>query len=149
MDTRSPAARRPARRAKVPEPRRPGGGDWPGYRQARPLGDVPRDVPDARAAWRRVLRGAGASLARDAVDRRLIADVRAGRGRIIDSQAQVGGWPDLRRGPAVRDRDGDGLPDAVERRFGGDPAVVDAGAGDRSGYPRLERLLEERLRDAP
>ncbi len=122
------------------------GGDWPGYRQAQPIGDVPRAVPDARAAWRRVLRGAGASLARDAVDRRIVADVRAGAGRIIDSQVDVGGWPDLRGGRVARDRDGDGIADDAERRLGGDPDRVDDGHTDAAGYTRLERFLEQRLR---
>ncbi len=42
-----------------------------------------------------VLGSAGARPAsRDAVDTRVIADVYAGTGRIIDTQAQVGGWPE-------------------------------------------------------
>jgi hypothetical protein len=43
----------------------------------------------------RLLDEAGASQPRDAVDTRVIADIRARRGRIIDSQADVGGWPAL------------------------------------------------------
>lgn len=42
-----------------------------------------------------VLRIAGASEPRDTVDRRVVADVRNRTGRIIDSQNDVGGWPDL------------------------------------------------------
>jgi len=42
-----------------------------------------------------VLTYAGATPAfRDSVDARVIADVRAGTGRVIDSQNDVGGWPD-------------------------------------------------------
>ncbi len=42
-----------------------------------------------------VIADAGATpWARDAVDRRIVADVIEGRGTIIDSQAQVGGYPD-------------------------------------------------------
>jgi len=33
---------------------------------------------------------------RDAVDQRIIKDVREGTGRIIDTQADVGGWPELK-----------------------------------------------------
>ena len=33
---------------------------------------------------------------RDAVDERIIKDVREGTGRIIDTQADVGGWPELK-----------------------------------------------------
>lgn len=35
---------------------------------------------------------------RDAVDERIIRDVREGTGRIIDTQADVGGWPELKGG---------------------------------------------------
>jgi pectate lyase len=48
---------------------------------------------DAKAA---VLAGAGATLPkRDAVDARVVADVDAGTGAIIDSPNDVGGYPDL------------------------------------------------------
>ncbi len=48
-----------------------------------------------------LLTGAGARpAARDAVDLRLVSDVHAGTGSIIDSQKQVGGWPVLE--PAAR-----------------------------------------------
>jgi pectate lyase len=63
---------------------------------------VPRafDAPPVRTssaaeALRDVLAGAGATLPRrDAVDARLVREVEQRSGRIIDSQAQVGGWPD-------------------------------------------------------
>ena len=41
------------------------------------------------------LASAGASAPRDAVDTRVIASVRNRGGKIIDSQEEVGGWPDL------------------------------------------------------
>jgi hypothetical protein len=47
---------------------------------------------------------AGASAPRDSVDRRIIADIRAGTGRIIDSQDDVGGWPDLALAAKREDR---------------------------------------------
>lgn len=122
------------------------GGDWPGYRQASPIGDVAERAEPAARAERRVLAGAGASFARDAVDRRVIEDLRAGRGRLIDSQDEVGGWPELRTGPALPDSDGDGMPDAWERRHGLDPLAVDDGRPDRDGFTALERYLEARLR---
>jgi hypothetical protein len=64
-----------------------------------PLG-APPDVASVRAdpaprGCERTLREAGASAPRDAVDRRVIAEVRARSGRIIDSQDEVGGWPGL------------------------------------------------------
>ena len=47
-----------------------------------------------------VLKGAGASLPRDRVDRRIVADVASRGGRIIDRETDVGGWPDLTEKPA-------------------------------------------------
>jgi rhamnogalacturonyl hydrolase YesR/pectate lyase len=81
---------------------------------------------DAAAAYERVLAGAGASHRRDAVDTRIISEVRTGtatytgsvngRPGIIDSQNDVGGWPELRGGKAPEDTDGDGMPDKWEKR---------------------------------
>ena len=49
----------------------------------------------AASAYKRVLAEAGASRARDAVDRRIVESVIRRSGRIIDSQSDVGGWPVL------------------------------------------------------
>lgn len=46
-----------------------------------------------------VLAHSGASQPRDAVDARVIADVAARSGRIIDTEEAVGGWPDLTKKP--------------------------------------------------
>jgi hypothetical protein len=52
------------------------------------------EVMSAHQALERVLACAGARPAeRDAVDRRIVAEVRGGTGRIIDSQDDVGGYP--------------------------------------------------------
>jgi hypothetical protein len=53
---------------------------------------------------------------RDALDARVVANVAACRGRVIDGVEEVGGWPDPSPSPAIRDRDGDGLPDDWEAR---------------------------------
>ncbi|HEY0131304.1 MAG TPA: pectate lyase, partial [Allosphingosinicella sp.] len=68
------------------------------YRLAGPLavGKVERDP--ALRAYERVLAGAGASRVRDAVDLRVVASVRSRGGGQIDSQADVGGWPELAAG---------------------------------------------------
>ena len=81
----------------------------------------------ASDAYASVLAYAGASLSRDDVDRRIVDEVRSGtapngnRG-IIDSQAQVGGWPGYTatqdQESALHDGDGDGIPDAVEEAWG-------------------------------
>ncbi len=57
---------------------------------------TPMSAEDALAD---VLANAGATLPRrDAVDARIVADVRNGTGGLIDDPADVGGWPDLAGG---------------------------------------------------
>ena len=79
----------------------------------------------AEVAYQKVLDYAGASLARDAVDQRIIHDVTTGTptflnggngssNGIIDTQTAVGGWPVLKTLPAPADSDNDGMPDAWE-----------------------------------
>lgn len=115
-----------------------------GYRLAQPVEVAPVAPDPAASAFARVLAGAGASKIRDAVDLRVVAGVRDRTGRQIDSQAEVGGWPALASGPAPRDSDKDGMPDAWERRHRLDPQVDDAnGDADRDGYTNLEQWLAD------
>jgi hypothetical protein len=52
----------------------------------------------AEAAAQLVVEQAGCNLRRDAEDRRILDDVGQGHyGRIMHSQADVGGWPELKR----------------------------------------------------
>ena len=93
-----------------------------------------------------VLFGAGARLpASDPIDRRVVAEVRAGTGRIIDTVAEVGGWEVLARwdaGAAPADGDGDGMPDAWERERGLNPADPADGARQApSGYTWVEEYI--------
>ena len=63
-----------------------------------PLFQSPAPIPpeSAAAAMKRVLAEAGCSIRRDEVDRRIIDEVRNRNfGRVIRSQADVGGWPNL------------------------------------------------------
>ena len=69
-----------------------------------------------------VLKSAGASYRRDAVDTRIVEEVEAGKSikgktqnGIIDSQSEVGGWPELKSLPSPADTDQDGMPDEWER----------------------------------
>jgi hypothetical protein len=63
--------------------------------RAFPAPPVP--TTSAAAALRDVLADAGATRPRrDAVDARLVREVEQRTGRIIDSQKDVGGWPDYR-----------------------------------------------------
>lgn len=114
----------------------------PGERlAARPDWAQPADA-DASATTERVLTRAGA-WPRDAVDARVIEGVRRGEGRIIDSQADVGGWPELAAGTPWIDADGDGMPDDWERARGLDPEDATDGPADPDGdgYTNLEDWL--------
>jgi hypothetical protein len=79
--------------------------------------DVPKTQSPAKA-FELVLKLAGASFFRDAVDIRVVNDVRKGTGKLIDSQKEVGGWPELKSKPALADSDQDGMPDAWEKKNG-------------------------------
>jgi hypothetical protein len=99
----------------------------------------------AEGAFERVLAEAGASLRRDAADARLVAGVRDGTHRMINTQREVGGWPTLRSEPAPQDSDQDGMPDAWEEAHSlnpNDPADRNADA-DGDGYTNLEEYLNE------
>jgi hypothetical protein len=91
-----------------------------------------------------VLATVGASLPRrDSVDARIVTEVRERKGSIIDSQQQVGGWPELRSTAAPKDSDGDGMPDDWERRYGLNPHDASDANGDKDGdgYTNLEEYL--------
>lgn len=64
-------------------------------RLSKPLQVAPVKRDPAASAYARVLAKAGASAPRDSVDARVVASVKARSGRIIDSQSEVGAWPDL------------------------------------------------------
>jgi hypothetical protein len=115
----------------------------PGYKLAAPV-VMPAVASDpAPRAFARVLASAGASLARDTVDARLVETVRTGTGKLIDSQKEVGGWPELAPGTPWKDSDGDGMPDAWERQQRLNPASAADGNADRDrdGYTELEEWL--------
>jgi pectate lyase len=101
----------------------------------------------AEEAYLSVLEHVGATLpARDAVDARIIEEVRNGTATygdgIISSQSDVGGWPELWSSPAPSDADHDGMPDQWERTNGlnpNDPSDRNKLADD--GYTMLENYL--------
>jgi len=93
-----------------------------------------------------VLRNAGAILPkRDDVDKRIIQDVINGTGRIIDSQDEVGGWPELKSKKPPEDTDHDGMPDEWELNHGLNPHnPEDRNADwDDDGYTNIEEYLNE------
>jgi len=115
--------------------------DRPDYRLAvRPDWADPATLTAAEAETV-VLARAGAR--RDPVDARIVALVQTRGGVLIDSQAEVGGWPELAPGTPWVDGDGDGLPDDWERTRGLDPADPADGArdADGDGYTALEDWL--------
>lgn len=76
----------------------------------------------AEEAFESVLKGAGASYRRDAIDSRIVEEARSGnsvsgidKNGIIDSQKDVGGWPELKSISPATDVDRDGMPDEWER----------------------------------
>lgn len=99
----------------------------------------------AEKAYELVLAGAGAILPkRDAVDERIINDVKNRSGRLVDTPSDVGGYPELKSAEPPADSDHDGIPDEWERRHNLDPAnPADGAAVTPSGYSNLEMYLNE------
>ena len=106
----------------------------------------------AQESFEWVLEKVGCSLVRDAVDERIINEVRTGtvtyKGSnsgipgIIDSQEDAGGWPVLKSLPAPKDTDRDGMPDAWEIENGLDPDRRDGRFYDLDpNYTNLEVYL--------
>ncbi|MVA75575.1 hypothetical protein GC722_05985 [Auraticoccus sp. F435] len=120
----------------------------------RPV-EFPNPVPEqtAEEAYEDVLSGVGCSVPRyDSVDARLLADVRNGTGRLINSQSEVGGMPLIESGEAPVDSDHDGIPDDWELDHGLDPQDPDDGAAladDGSGYTNLELYLNSIASSGP
>jgi len=103
----------------------------------------------AQAAYTRVLDYSGASFKCDPVDNRIINTVRNGNytangsagstNGIIDSQADVGGWPLLNQLTAPLDTDGDGMPDEWEKVNKLDHTNANANGRNLStGYDNIE-----------
>ena len=111
--------------------------------KAADLGANMPHTQSAAQAMELVLARAGASLHRDAVDQRIIENVRKHTGKVINSQEEVGGWPALRSLPAPLDSDHDGMPDKWENAHGlnpNDPSDRNA-IPEGDGYTNLEKYL--------
>jgi len=123
--------------------------DWRAEAPADLGAATPTTHPATEAA-ELVLASAGASLRRDPVDRRVVADVRNRSGRLIDSQREVGGFPALRSGPAAVDTDRDGMPDAWETARGLDPGdAADRNGTAADGSTWLEKYLAALVAESP
>lgn len=103
-------------------------------------------ISRASAAYESVLNEAGATFPkRDAVDARVVQDVRNRSGSPINHPSQVGGWPVLASGTPPVDTDHDGMPDAWESQQGLNPTDPGDGAqdADQDGYTNVEEYLNE------
>jgi hypothetical protein len=110
----------------------------------------------AKDAFDIVVKHAGASLSRDEVDKRVVKEVCNGtasfgkrKNGIIDSQQDVGGWPNLKSFPAEKDTDGDGLPDVWEKKRKLNSSDNTDGLQKAIGahYTNLEVYLNEIVKD--
>ena len=122
-------------------------------------------VQSAGDAYTAVLSYAGASLKRDRVDARVTKETREGnftyKGSnggdkgFIDTQADVGGWPEYTatdaEKAALKDSDGDGMSDAFEDDFGlnrNDASDGPAKTLDKHGrYTNLELYFHYLVKD--
>jgi len=115
-----------------------------GNKMKEPYLVAPVATDSALIACEKILASCGANLPeRDAVDARIVEEVRTGKGKLIDSQKEVGGWPELKSAPAPEDTDLDGMPNAWETRHGlnrDDPSDA-AGDEDGDGYTNIEEYL--------
>lgn len=121
------------------------GGTIDDWKVAQPfdVGAYAPAIQSATEAYAVVLARAGMSLPRDAVDVRVVDNVRNRQGSVIDSQDEVGGWPELHASPAPVDTDQDGMPDAweVEHRLDARNGEDRNADDDRDGYTSLEEYL--------
>ena len=107
-----------------------------------------------KEAYEKILKIGGASLVRDAVDLRVLEHVKNGTfshkgslgsdSGIIDSQEDVGGFPDLKPGRASIDSDNDGMPDDWEIKNNLDPKTANANGKDLDrDYDNIEIFMND------
>jgi len=125
--------------------------NWNLIGNAKPQNKAKRAFPVAAVtahtapeAYQRVLASCGATLPlRDAVDNRIVREVKAGTGRIINSQNEVGGWPELKSDLPPKDTDRDGMPDDWEEKYGFNPQDRSDNSQDEDGdgYTNIEECI--------
>jgi pectate lyase len=106
----------------------------------------PKNIEKPEDALKTVIAEAGASMHRDAVDNRLIDCVKSlGKtGKIIKSEVEAGGQPNIALVKGLTDTDGDGIPDSWEKAHKlnpNDPA--DGKTISANGYSNLEIYINE------
>lgn len=126
---------------------------------------VSGSVHSAQDAFNAVLDYAGASFSRDAIDTRIADETKNGKytytgsngskNGLIDTQGDVGGWPEYvatdDEMDLVRDSDSDGMPNWFEDEFGlGKSDASDAGKyslDPKKRYTNLEMYLHYLVKD--
>jgi hypothetical protein len=115
-----------------------------GHRVLEPFGVVAVRTTTAEEAYSQILAHAGARLPLlDAVDLRILNDVKNGTGKVIDRPEEVGGFPHIEKGKPPRDSDRDGMPDTWELTHGlnpNDPADSREDL-DGDGYTNVEEHI--------
>ncbi|MFT7155438.1 MAG: pectate lyase, partial [Parvicella sp.] len=125
----------------------------PKIRLSEPLAVESISTESAGNAFESVLKNVGANYSQDAVDKRIIKDVKEGTATfgtgIIDSQSEVGGWPELKSTSNAKDSDQDGMPDKWEKKNGLDSKnPMDNGNKDlHKYYTNIEIYLNSLLID--
>ena len=98
----------------------------------------------APSAYQLVLANAGATFPlRDAVDRKVVSDVKEGKGRIVSSKNKSYEWPYYKTGIPFRDDDNDGMPNHWEDHFGLDKKNSNDYNLDKDddGYTTIEEYI--------
>ncbi len=131
---------------------------WLGQTEADAVGGTPPDrmrspesIPAPPVAteaaaniYESVLSFAGAILpTRDVVDARIVQEVKTGTGRIINTPAEVSGWPEYQSATPPSDSDHDGMPNDWEKQYGLAPQDSADGPKDMDGdgYTNVEEYL--------
>lgn len=139
-------------------------GDVPDAEKAAIRQEQPHDIQDnvtthsASEAFEKVLQYGGASFARDAVDERITDEVKNGSythsgsngssSGIIDSQTDVGGWPELTAGSWPQDTSGDGMPDEWKTAQKLDPQAYNPNGRElSSAYDNIEVYINTLVED--
>ncbi len=117
-----------------------------------PFAAPPVVTQSATEAYEFVLDYAGAIMPmRDAVDIRMVANVRNRSGQHIDSQSAVGSWPTYAAGSYPQDSDNDGMPDDWETANGLNPNNSGDANGDINGdgYTNIEAYINSLMPLSP
>jgi pectate lyase len=114
------------------------------YKQSVPFPTGPIITDTALDAYKNIMTYGGASLSRDAVDTRVLNEVKSGTGKIIGNEDQVGSWPEYKTYHVLIDSDKDGMPDVWEAKNKLNPNDPQDRNGDRNkdGYTNLEEYLD-------